>query len=81
VRQPLVILRRSRKEEERGLLLLRRLQETERYLKDVSPLPPISGTLDTLAGAKWFSNLDVKNGYWQVDQHLDDKGKTAFSAV
>jgi hypothetical protein len=39
----------------------------------------IADTLDTLAGAKWFSTLDLKRGYWQVDLHPDDKEKTVFS--
>jgi hypothetical protein len=27
-----------------------------------------------LAGVKWFSALDLKSGYLQVDLHLDAKG-------
>jgi hypothetical protein len=41
--------------------------------KDCFPLHRIDDTLDTLAGAKCFSTLDLKSGYWQVDLHLDDK--------
>jgi hypothetical protein len=39
----------------------------------------IDNTLDTLAGAKWFSILDLKSGYWQMEVHPDNKEKTAFS--
>jgi hypothetical protein len=42
------------------------------------PLSQIDETLDMLAGAKWFSTLDLKSGYWQVNLLLDDKEKTAF---
>ncbi|GFW11425.1 retrovirus-related Pol polyprotein from transposon 17.6 [Trichonephila clavipes] len=35
--------------------------------------------LDTLAGNTWFSTLDLKNGYWQVELHPVDKEKTAFT--
>jgi hypothetical protein len=35
-------------------------------MKDCFPLSQIDSTLDILAGAKWFSTLDLKSSYWQV---------------
>ena len=46
--------------------------------KDAYPLPRVDDTLDTLAGAKWFSTLDMISGYWQVEVAEKDQEKTAF---
>jgi hypothetical protein len=35
--------------------------------------------MDTVVGAKWFSMVDVKSGYWQVGLHKYEEEKTEFS--
>ena len=46
--------------------------------KKVHPIPRIDDALDTLAGAKWFSTIDLASGYWQVEMDPSDKEKTTF---
>ena len=36
-------------------------------VKDAYSLPHIDETLDILQGSQWFSSLDLKSGYWQVE--------------
>ena len=43
------------------------------------PLPVIDDLLATLGEAKYFSKLDLKSGYWQVELDEKDKEKTAFA--
>ncbi|GBM94250.1 Transposon Ty3-I Gag-Pol polyprotein, partial [Araneus ventricosus] len=47
--------------------------------KDSYPLPRIDDTLDASNGSQWFTTLDLKSGYWQVEVRPEDREKTAFT--
>ncbi|KAJ8405655.1 hypothetical protein AAFF_G00316350 [Aldrovandia affinis] len=47
--------------------------------KDAYPLPRINDALDHISGSRWFSSLDLRNGYWQVELAPDAWPKTAFT--
>ena len=48
-------------------------------MKDAYSLPRIDEMLDCLNGAQWFTSLDLKSGYWQVELDEDSKALTAFT--
>ena len=50
-----------------------------RTVKDGYSLPWIEDTLDCLNGAVWFSTLDLKSGYCQVEVEEEAKPLTAFT--
>jgi len=35
--------------------------------KDYFPYPRIAESLDALAGAQYFSSMDLMSGYWQIE--------------
>lgn len=71
-----VVLARKHDGSLRLCLDFRRLNS--RTIQDAYHIPRIEETLDRLAGAKWFSCLDLQAGYWQVEMAEEDREKTAF---
>lgn len=47
-------------------------------VKDAYALPNLEETFSTLTGSQWFSVLDLKSGYYQIEVEEADKPKTAF---
>lgn len=47
-------------------------------IKDAYPLPNLEESFSALTGSKWFSVLDLKSGYYQIQMCEEDKAKTAF---
>ena len=55
----------------------RRLNDITR--KNSYPLPSIDFIIGNLGKAKYFSTLDLKSGFWQVQMDEESKPKTAFA--
>ena len=50
----------------------------QRTIGDAYAIPRIEDSLHLLVGSKFFTKLDLKEGYWQVEFKVEDKAKTAF---
>ena len=53
----------------------------KRTKKDHYSVPSVDSTLDRLRGAKYFTCLDLKTGYWQLGLNPADQHKSAFNAA
>ena len=47
-------------------------------VEDAYPLPRIDECLDTMTGSAWFSTIDLRSGYFQVELAEEDAHKMAF---
>ncbi|CAF3358581.1 unnamed protein product [Rotaria socialis] len=47
-------------------------------VRDVYPIPRIDDTLDQLRSAKYFTSMDLKSGFWQIELDEESRPKTAF---
>ncbi|XP_037831365.1 uncharacterized protein LOC119616983 isoform X4 [Kryptolebias marmoratus] len=47
-------------------------------IKDAYALPNLEESFCALTGSKWFTVLDLKSGYYQIEMAEEDKAKTAF---
>ncbi|GBN89139.1 Transposon Ty3-I Gag-Pol polyprotein [Araneus ventricosus] len=71
-----IVLVKKKNGEWRFCVDYRRLNKITK--KGVYPLPRIDDALDCLSGAKIFSIMDLKSGYWQIEVDEKDSKKTAF---
>ena len=51
----------------------------QKTIKDAYPIPRIEEALDTLKGSRYFTSLDLSQGYHQVPIDPRDRHKTAFT--
>lgn len=72
-----VVLVRKANGELRLTLDLRNLNK--RSIRDAFNIPRIDTTIDSLNGSRYFTRLDCKSAFWQVELEEDSKECTAFS--
>lgn len=71
-----IVLVRRRTGDIRVCIDFRRLNGVTK--KCVHPLPNIGDCLEPLCGNRYFSQLDLASGYWQISINERDREKTTF---
>ena len=72
-----VVLVRKKDSTLRFCIDFRRLND--RTEKDSFPMPKMIDTMETMVGAKIFSTMDLKSGFWQVKMAEESRPYTAFT--
>ena len=83
------VIRESKSPWQSPVVLVKKHDGTDRFVIDFrqinsistlqgGKIPLIADTLDALKGAKFFTSLDLKSGYWQMAVAEEDREKTAF---
>ena len=47
--------------------------------KDLFPLPRMQETMESMVGARFFSSMDLKSGFWQVQMSEKSRQYTTFT--
>jgi hypothetical protein len=71
------IIRRSHSPWASNVVLVRK--KNKRTVKDSYSLPRVEEILDRLSGSKFFTVLNMKSGYHQIEMDEDHKQRTAFT--
>ena len=72
-----VVLVRKKDGSERFCVDYRKLNSITK--RDSHPIPNVQDTLNCLHGTSYFSCMDFRSGYWQVEVDDESKSKTAFA--
>ena len=72
-----VVLVRKKDGTLRFCIDFRRLND--RMEKDSFPMPKMIDTMETMVGARIFSTMDLKSGFWQVRMAEESRPYTAFT--